>query len=238
MSNEDKNIRHSHVQMKLRSPQPVTVYIVRMSHHTLPWLHSDGWAISDLHGVSYHGSRSTVHKEWAEDNVNGYELQEDHFPNTHESETSEVWQKTFPAGTIELRGNDGGDGSYLIFVANPLNPPTPPLTTPAPTEPAGRPGAAEYIGCFIDDGSRDMGAMVGSGGNAATNTFELCRARCGASTYMSLQAGGECFCANSYGTRPQYTQVADSNCGARNEPCFSTSFNCGGTWRQAIYQIN
>merc|ERR1719453_796627 len=37
-----------------------------------------------------------------------------------------VYEKTFPAGTVSLRGNNGGDGSYVMFVANPENAPQPP----------------------------------------------------------------------------------------------------------------
>jgi len=99
-------------------------------------------------------------------------------------------------------------------------------------------GEAEYIGCFVDDGARDLGDMVGTRDNAATNTFELCRATCGDSQFMSLQYGGECFCSDSYGTAAQYVQVDESECNANVEPCASTSYNCGGTWRQAVYQIN
>jgi len=117
MSNEDKHIRHSHVQMKLRLPQPSTVYIVKLNDHELPWLYSDGWTLSNLEGVSYHGVRSTRHTDWSGD------LTEDFFG------PGEVWQKTYPAGTVELRGNDGGDGSYLMFAANPSSAPEPPLTT-------------------------------------------------------------------------------------------------------------
>jgi len=122
MSNEDKHIRHSHVQMKLRLPQPLTVYIVKLNDHELPWLHSDGWTLSKLEGVSYHGTRSTRHKEWS--NV----LEDDFFG------PGEVWEKTYPAGTVELRGNDGGDGSYLMFVANPSNAPQPPVFIPRPID--------------------------------------------------------------------------------------------------------
>jgi len=99
-------------------------------------------------------------------------------------------------------------------------------------------GAAEFIGCFVDDGARDLGTMVGTRDNAATNTFELCRATCGDSLYMALQYGGECFCSNSYGNGDQYIQVDEVECNALVEPCRSSSYNCGGTWRQAIYQIN
>jgi len=79
---------------------------------------------------------------------------------------------------------------------------------------------------------------VGSHTNAATNTFELCRAACGDHLYMSLQWGGECFCADAYGTAAQYVQAPDSECNVEREPCTPNSHNCGGTWRQAIYQIN
>jgi len=116
MANEDKHIRHSHVQMKLRLPQPLTVYIAKLDDHELPWVHSDGWTLSNLEGVSYHGVRSTRHTDWSG------ELNEDFYG------PGQVWQKTYPAGTVELRGNDGGDGSYLMFVANPSSPPVDPGT--------------------------------------------------------------------------------------------------------------
>merc|ERR1719181_186042 len=174
MSNEDKHIRGSHVQMKLRLPHPMTLYVAKLDTTELPWLQAEGWTLTHFEGVSYHGVRQTRHTDWS-----GI-LNEDHYA------AGQVWEKTFAAGVAELRGNNGGDGSYVMFVANPANPPTPPST--------GMPGAAEYIGCFVDDGARDLGAMVGTTGNAATNTFELCRAACGDSLYMALQYGGECFC--------------------------------------------
>jgi len=98
-------------------------------------------------------------------------------------------------------------------------------------------GEAEYIGCFVDDGSRDLGAMVGNTG-ASTNSFARCRDRCGDSIYMSLQYGGECFCADAYGTAPQYVMVDDARCDSSRVPCSLNSHNCGGTWHQAIYVIN
>jgi hypothetical protein len=299
MSNEDKHIRHSHVQMKLRLPQPLTVYVAKLDDTSLPWLAAEGWEISSLQGVSYSGVRQTRHTDWSG------ELHEDHYG------PGAVYKKTFPAGAIELRGNNGGDGSYVLFAAHPDNAPTPPAeefdsrlsaywesgncgvhgndwnwhwcshqagncpTTVSTllcdsgeaelaeyhgtgaansytrngcnyfwhaqyrcTEAQPVAGSAEFIGCFIDDGHRDLGAMIGGTNSAGTNTFELCRAACGDSLYMALQYGGECFCADAYATASQYVQVDESECGATNEPCFSNSYNCGGTWRQAIYQIN
>merc|ERR1719482_2711214 len=100
--------------MKLRLPQPLTVYVAKLDNTELPWLASEGWSTTQLVGVSYHGVRQTRHTDWSGD------LQEDHYG------PGEVWQKTFAAGTVELRGNNGGDGSYVMFVAHPENPPTPP----------------------------------------------------------------------------------------------------------------
>jgi len=117
MSNEDKHIRHSHVQMKLRLPQPMTVYVAKLDDTELPWLQAEGWVLTGLEGVTYHGTRETRHTEWSE------ELHEDHYG------PGQVWAKTFPAGAVELRGNNGGDGSYVMFVANLANPPTPPAPT-------------------------------------------------------------------------------------------------------------
>jgi hypothetical protein len=113
MTNDDKRIRHSHVQMKLRLPQPLTVYAAKLDQHELPWLHTDGWTRTNLEGVAYHGVRSTRHTDWSG------ELNEDFYG------PGEVWEKTYPAGTVEMRGNDGGDGSYLMFVANPSHPAAP-----------------------------------------------------------------------------------------------------------------
>jgi len=173
-----------------------------------------------LEGISYHGIRETKHTDWSG------ELNEDYY------EAGQVFQKTFPAGTVSLRGNNGGDGSFVMFVAHPGDAPTP------PTDP-GMPGHDTYIGCFTDNSDRDLGAMVGVWTNSATNTYELCRAEClsRGNVYMSLQWGGECFCADEYATADAYYQVDDSNCNVVREPCSPNSHNCGGTWHQAIYQI-
>jgi len=161
MSNEDKHIRHSHVQMKLRLPKPLTIYTVRLTDHELPWLHSDGWTLSTLEGVSYHGVRSTRHTDWSG------ELTEDFFG------PGEVWQKTFPAGTVELRGNDGGDGSYLMFVANPSSAPMP----------ATRP---------IDQAPRDWGSVHGIPAWGTLNENWNC-----GDSYVSQEATSEVPCAQA-----------------------------------------
>jgi len=77
-----------------------------------------------------------------------------------------------------------------ILIAGPAPAPAP-VPVPVPVQE----GGSEYIGCFVDDSERDMGDMLGS-----SYTFATCRVACGAHTFMSLQYGGECFCANEYGT--------------------------------------
>lgn len=110
MSNEDKHIDHDKVQMKLRLTQPTVLYIVKLDNTELEWLAQEEWTHTTLTGVSYHGVRQTRHTEWSG------ELHEDHYG------PGAVYQKVFTAGTVELRGNNGGDGSYVIFAANPANP--------------------------------------------------------------------------------------------------------------------
>jgi hypothetical protein len=115
MSNEDKHIRGTHIQMKLRLPQPLTVYVAKLDDTNLGWLSDEGWSRSALEGVSYHGIRETRHTEWDPDTL----LDTSYGPGA-------VYEKTFAAGTVSLRGNNGGDGSYVMFVANPANAPQPP----------------------------------------------------------------------------------------------------------------
>jgi len=106
-----------------------------------------------------------------------------------------------------------------------------PSSAVAPSSPE-----SQYLGCFVDDPARDLGAMEEGG---AIYTHATCLARCQGSQFMSLQYGGECFCADAYGTASQYRQADESECNMVRNPCSSDSaHNCGGTWHQAIYQIS
>jgi len=107
-SNDDKMTDHLHVMTKLRTAEPTTVYIVKLDHKSLPWLEMQGFSHSNHVGVSFSGVRETRHKEW-----DTSLLTTDHFA------ASSVWSKTFPAGTISIPGNNGGDGSFLIFMEKP-----------------------------------------------------------------------------------------------------------------------
>merc|ERR1719329_1823819 len=128
-SNDDKMTDHLHVMTKLRTLEPLTVYIVKLDNHGLPWLELEGYTASSIEGVSFSGVRSTRHKEWDEDL-----LTTDHFA------ASAVHKKTFPAGTISIPGNNGGDGSFLIFLDHP-SPEDRPCTGPEPPAPALEPPA-------------------------------------------------------------------------------------------------
>jgi len=144
ISNEDKNTPHSHVQLKLRIPQPLTVYVVTTQGQTLPWLNQQGWTeVHALSGVEYSGPRMTPDKDWHQSN-NLYlagqsiaygedliDIEQEHYGPGH------VWEKTFPAGVVSMPGNgggqgydwtsgiEGGHGSYLTLLAHPSHPPTP-----------------------------------------------------------------------------------------------------------------
>merc|ERR1719337_488834 len=89
----------------LRTLEPMTVFIVKLDHHSLPWLEMQGYTPSSHAGVSFSGVRETRHKEW-----------DTSLLTTAHFAASAVYSKTFPAGTISIPGNNGGDGSFLIFL--------------------------------------------------------------------------------------------------------------------------
>jgi len=140
-SNDDKYTDHAHVMTKLRISEPLTVYIVKLEDHSLPWLQDQGYELSSYTGVSFSGirqstgvgavaiddeardayrqtgahpvlDRETRHKEWEREGLN---LD----PTSDIFSASSVWSKTFAAGTISIPGNNGGDGSFLIFLDRP-----------------------------------------------------------------------------------------------------------------------
>jgi len=107
-SNDDKHTDHEHVMTKLRTVEPLTIFIVKLDGHSLPWLQAQGFSRTVYTGVSFSGIRETRHKEW-----DTSLLTTDHFS------ASAVWSKTFEAGTISIPGNNGGDGSFLMFLDRP-----------------------------------------------------------------------------------------------------------------------
>jgi len=245
-SNDDKLTDDLHVMTKIRTVEPLTVHIVKLANHALPWLIGQGFTPSVHAGLSFHGQRvinrndvageweDTRHKEFRSDTrnaehgwradptaPNGYDLSQWNINTDDNFDLSSVYSKTFPAGTISIPGNNGGDGSFLIF-----------LERPSSTN-----GESQYVGCFIDDNQRDLD--FGPTASAGTGyTFATCQTACAGYSFMSLQWGGECFCQNTYGTASQYVSAPDSECSLVREPCSSASHSCGGTWRNAVYQVS
>ena len=97
MSNEDKPIRNSHVQMKLRFNEPAVVCVVKLDDQVLPWIASERWVASALTGVPYSGIRETRHTDWSG------AIDEDHYG------PGAVYEETFLAGAIELHSNSSID---------------------------------------------------------------------------------------------------------------------------------
>lgn len=129
-SNDDKMTDFQHVMTKIRTVEPVTVSIVKLHNHGLPWLVASGYALTRRTGVSYSGERNgelsggysgerqTHHKETSEYPTWERVTPEGGFPLDH-FDASDVYTKTFSAGTINLPGNNGGDGAFLIFLDRP-----------------------------------------------------------------------------------------------------------------------
>jgi len=164
-SNEDKHIRNSHVQMKLRLPQPMAIYVNKLDDTELPWLEAQGWTLTNLDGVTYHGTRETRHTDWDADTL----------LDTHYG-PGQVWQKIFPAGAVEMPGNNGGDGSYVMFATTLSDMPTPvrrsgttvdgcPNDTSNPQQPTTQhsdPDALAALRCCGDDDTCQTEDLPGS----------------------------------------------------------------------------
>jgi len=79
-----------------------------------------------------------------------------------------------------------------------------------------------YIGCYVDDGSRDLyDGPKNYGYNQQT-----CNEACQAYPYFALQNNGWCVCGAAYATEPQYVKRPDGECGSKG---------LGGGWRNSIY---
>lgn len=123
MSNEDKYISTDNVQMKLRLARPTTIYVSKLDLDELPWLEKGDWTHeTDMEGVSFSGTY--------EDRITDWDTREVYNPETktwtaagslvtQDYGHGQVWKKTFPAGVVEMRGDGGGSGSYVMFAAPP-----------------------------------------------------------------------------------------------------------------------
>ena len=82
-----------------------------------------------------------------------------------------------------------------------------------------------YLGCYLDKQDRDLSGAEGSAANNAA-----CQAFCSERgfRFAATEAGGQCFCGNSYG---KYGKLPESRC---NMVCSGNpSEKCGGWWAPA-----
>ena len=88
----------------------------------------------------------------------------------------------------------------------------------------------KYIGCFSDDGNRDLekGPMK-YGYNQKT-----CNEACKTYKYFALQNNGWCVCGDAYATEAQYVQKNDGECYSGHSGSPNGNSN-GGAWRNSVY---
>lgn len=107
-SNDDKETPDTHVMTKITTTEPLVVVIVKLVDKTLPWLESMGWVPVEKTGLTYSGDqKENGQTEWSGTlSWNTFNLED-------------IWGKYFDAGVVSIPGNDGGDGSFLIFLERP-----------------------------------------------------------------------------------------------------------------------
>lgn len=89
-----------------------------------------------------------------------------------------------------------------------------------------------FLGCFVDDSTRDMGSWPGMGPAGAGFTINSGREFCKSSGYLyfGLQAqNGWLACSNIFGSKAIYFKAPDSDCGSNQ---------LGSSWRNAVFLTN
>merc|ERR1712072_517818 len=103
-------------------------------------------------------------------------------------------------------------------------------------------GGYQYIGCYIDSGSRDVEvSMGGLSGDPADRVMD-CAVRCTGYAYMGLQWDNECFCDNDYGGQGERDiSSCDSDSSVGGFPDFADLAGVGNSaragWTNAVYDI-
>ena len=87
------------------------------------------------------------------------------------------------------------------------------------------------MGCYVDNGSRDLKNYKGD----VTNTPTSCQRLCTGYKFFSLQNGGQCFCSDTFGSSLSYSKKPDSECQAMNS---GRPLYWGNAWRNAVYTVN
>jgi len=93
-------------------------------------------------------------------------------------------------------------------------------------------GKPEIVGCFADADARDLTSKRVV---FKKLTVKFCRDYCqkGGFTFMSVQNGDNCFCDSD--VIGNYGKVSENQC---NVPCTGNKTeNCGGLWRNSIYDL-
>lgn len=106
-----------------------------------------------------------------------------------------------------------------------------PVASPsAPTPSTAATAAAGYLGCFKDQGKRDLDGHTFYDGKM---TAQLCVSTCRDKgfSYAATQYAGHCFCGNKYGASGPATNCDTKCTGNRDEIC-------GGTWANSVYKVN
>jgi len=119
-SNDDKVTDHDHVALKVTIHKSVTFHVVTLG--AVPqWLTEDAeWTVNrNMQGPTYKGApHDSAHLEWkrSTDCVEGdcEHPADEAYPEV--GQVQQVYQRTFPGGVVNLPGNGGGDGSYLLFL--------------------------------------------------------------------------------------------------------------------------
>ncbi|HEX7883880.1 MAG TPA: caspase family protein [Afipia sp.] len=109
-------------------------------------------------------------------------------------------------------------------------PPAQSATAASPAATSTAPGTNSYLGCFRDQGKRDLDGYTFYDGKMTT---QLCVSTCRDKgfSHAGTQYAGHCFCGNKYGAAGPATNCDTKCTGNRDEIC-------GGTWANSIYKVN
>ncbi len=121
-------------------------------------------------------------------------------------------------------------GSTGASAADPNGPGVMVAQAQAPNYQAATPVPARYLGCFKDEGDRDLQGKFWEDGHM---TPERCLQSCSDAgyAYAGVQYASQCFCGNSHG---RYGRLNESSCNMR---CSGDSrLVCGGTWANTLYK--
>jgi len=110
-------------------------------------------------------------------------------------------------------------------------------TTYGLSEPDENNSLAKYLGCYVDDNSRNLDNLMNS---STKQTSFWCNVECGKHgfPFFAMQDGGECRCGHHYGAGEKYKKVGDSECGNKcaGEDEVQPTRRCGAPMRNAMYQ--